>query len=126
MKAKDLKKMLKPLVRECLTEIFAEMKLETIVEGVVKKAAPIRGPSLSAALSNEPQPRVVNEQRKPEITDEEKREMLQKRLGISDAEWKAVYAGTEPLDNDDSGKPELVSESVLQQSGLMKDYSKFV
>jgi len=126
VKSKDLKKMLKPLVRECLTELFAEMKLESIVEGVIKKSSLTRGPSLSEALGRESQSQVVQEQRQVELTTEEKRDMLQKKLGISDDEWRSMYAGTEPLDENDSGGPELVSESVLHQAGLMKDYSKFV
>lgn len=126
MKKSDLKKMIKPLVRECLTEIFAEMKLESIVEGVVQKAAPSRGPSVRDAMGVKPQPQVVQEQRQAEISEEERKDMLKRRLGIDENEWRAMYEGTQPLDEDDTGKPELVSESTLRQSGLMKDYSKFV
>jgi hypothetical protein len=53
------------------------------------------------------------------------------RLGISEEEWRTMYSDTASSDNpiltgDDSDKPELVSESVLRESGLMRDYSKFV
>ena len=36
----DLKKLLKPYVRECLIEVLAEMKLQTMVENVVSKKIP--------------------------------------------------------------------------------------
>lgn len=133
MNSRDLKKIMKPLIRECLTEIFAEMKLESIVEGVVQKSSPLRGSSLGATLNSFTESETVENQRlteervaaKVEITGAEKKDMLKRRLGIDENEWRAMYQGTEPISDEDDG-PELVSESALRQAGLMKDYSKFV
>jgi hypothetical protein len=120
MKPKDLKKLIKPIIRECLTEIFMEMNLEAIVESVIE--------------SRKPEPRqpfipVLSEQR--EESPEERREKMKARLGISEDEWKSVYgdtyedAGSNPILSGEE-KPEYVPENVLRESGLMKDYSRFV
>lgn len=128
MKKAELKKVIKPLIRECLTEIFAEIQLEKIVEGVI--AEQMKARSRSKSFSEE----VLVESREPvqqEPSPEERKEMMMKRLGISEDEWRDMYQDTARSDNpiltgDDSDKPELVSESVLRQTGLYRDYSKFV
>ena len=122
MKKNDLKKVIKPLIRECLTEIFMEMNLEHIVEGVMKKTE--FAPKTS-------EPKVVTESREvpprqPQQLDEspeERRQRVMSKFGVSDIDWAE---GTEPLDDSDEGNPELVSEEILRQTGLYKDYSKFV
>jgi hypothetical protein len=131
VKKSDLKKVVKQLVRESLVEIFAEMRLETIVESAVKK-------HVSSAPAVAPQRRSITEvlgpdevPAQPKPSKEELRAQMMDKLGIDDAEWRAIYADTADSDNpvltgDDSGKPELVSESALRQSGLFRDYSKFV
>jgi hypothetical protein len=129
MKSAELKKLIKPLIRECLTEIFAEIQLEKIVEGVIAEQMKAR-PRSSKSFSEE----VLVEHKEPvrqEPTSEERKEMMMERLGISEQEWRTMYSDTAESDNpilsgDDSDKPELVSENVLRQSGLYKDYSKFV
>lgn len=128
MKSQDLKKLIKPIIRECLTEIFAEIQLEKIVEGVI--AEQMKARPRSKSFSEE----VLVEHKEPvrqEPTPEERKQMMTDRLGISEQEWRTMYSDTAESDNpilsgDDSDKPELVSESVLRQSGLYKDYSKFV
>lgn len=129
MKKSDLKKMIKPLIRECLAEIFMEMNLETIVENVVNRTR-ARSPEVRRTY----EPEVIVEQAhvapappppQPQESPEERRARMMRKLGVSEAEWASMYAGTEPL-SEDVGGPEIVSEEVLRESGLFRDYSKFV
>lgn len=125
MNKKDLKKVIKEMVRESLLEIFAEMKLETIVEQVVKKQGVVKRPvSASSTLREE-----LNST--PRLSKEEVRKKMMENIGVDEDTWANIYEDTATSDNpilggDDSDKPELVSESALKESGLFRDYSKFV
>lgn len=125
MKSKDLKKMIKPLIRECLTEIFAEIQLEKIVKGVMSEQS-IRKPA-SRSFTEE----VLAESVPSQVTAENRKRQVMDKLGISEEEWRTMYSDTDESDHpilsgDESDSPELVSENVLRQSGLLKDYSKFL
>jgi hypothetical protein len=128
MKKKDLKRLIKPMIRECLAEIFMEMNLETIVEGVVRRQIKTRphAPLMTESVIPEAAPAP-----KPPASSQDQKKLMRERLGISEEEWKTMYSDTAESDNpvltgDDNGNSELVSENALRQSGLYKDYSKFV
>jgi hypothetical protein len=126
----DLKKLLKPYVKECLIEVLAEMKLETMVENVVSKKIP--NPNLASRFSVRDTVVVENAQPKEKFTPDKKKIIIEKLVGGNDM-WKDIYENTaqsnnpilDDTDNSDT-KPELVPEHVLESMGLMKDYSKFV
>ena len=54
---------------------------------------------------------------------------MREKYGIDDNTWEAFYADTVESDNPvltNEEKPERVSENVLRQSGLYKDYSRHI
>jgi hypothetical protein len=129
MKKSELKQVVKHLVRESLIEIFAEMKLETIVESAVKKHIKTSSPvttnkrSIAEALEVAPSSAPVSK--------EDMRQKMMETMGVDEDTWRNIYEDTAESDNpvltgDDSDRPELVSEAKLKSSGLMRDYSKFV
>lgn len=60
------------------------------------------------------------------------RERMLKAVGASDDVWRGIYEDTiesgNPLltSSEEEGEGELVSEHLLQESGLMRDYSKHI
>jgi hypothetical protein len=129
--SKDLKKIIKPLIKECLLEIFAEMKLESIVENVVQK----HQSNYSIAEQVIERPMV-----KPAKKSVDKRSLM-KAIGVDESTWANIYDDTLNSGNQilsEAGRnsapksemtfddTELVSESILEQAGLLKDYSKFI
>jgi len=127
----DLKKLLKPYVRECLIEVLAEMKLQTMVENVVSKKIP--NPISPSRLSVKDTIMTEEDQKpKEKLTPDKKKIIIERLVGGNDM-WKDIYENTaqsnnpilDDTDNSDT-KPELVPEHVLESMGLMKDYSKFV
>jgi hypothetical protein len=133
MDNKELKKLVKPLIRECLTEIFAEMNLEKIVEGVVNRSPKTMQTKL---MNNVPSPpKQVNNlsNSKPKINDSS----LRQALNINESEWQNIYGDI--IDNPRllaehsktdrqiaEENKESVPEDVLDNVGLMRDYSKFI
>jgi hypothetical protein len=133
MDKKELKKLVKPLIRECLTEIFAEMNLEKIVEGVVNRSPKTMQTKL---MNNVPSPpKQVNNlsNSKPKINDSS----LRQALNINESEWQNIYGDI--IDNPRllaehsktdrqiaEENKESVPEDVLDNVGLMRDYSKFI
>lgn len=135
MDKKDLKNAIKPLVRECLTEIFAEMQLEKIVENVVTKTLPKQREEVVPEFSM----KQTASERLPVTkvaSSVNKRKLIEEKLGVNDEVWKNIYADTatsaNPIleSNNNSAEnvadTELVPESVLESMGLMKDYSKHI
>lgn len=145
MDEKALKRAIKQLVKESLTEIFAEMKLESIVESAVARKipkAPVAAPvastkqtpaySMREVLREEatPQPRPT----KPTISAAEKKRLIAEKLGVKDDMWANIYADTQSSGNpilessDDDAPPVVgeVPEVVLENMGLMRDYSKHI
>ena len=121
MNSKDLKKLIKQLVKESLTEIFVEMKLETIVENVlVKKITEQK----QATLED------VSEDSFDTSNSKILKEKIRENLRVDDSEWNSIYGNIDvssnPIINDSTTNPELVSKSQLVESGLYRDYSKFV
>lgn len=122
MDSKNLKKVIKQLVRESLVEIFAEMKLESIVESVTKK-------QLAELKIN--QPTVMREVRNS-IPQENKKNLMDKVGNIESDVWRSMYSDVidkgNPILNEarDEGatNPEFVPENVMESLGLMKDYSR--
>ena len=124
MNQKELKSVIKQLVRESLTEIFAEMKLESIVEGVIKK-----NNSVSRDTGSAPARPITESVQHDDSAN--MRSKIREMVGADDSEWADIYKDTVEnghaiLDNDEGSNPEFVSESLLQKHGLMKDYSKFM
>ena len=127
MDSKDLKKVIKQLVKESLTEIFAEMKLETIVETVLdKKIHEVKENKNNKVLEENYD---ISESRQNTNSNELK-EIVKKRLAIDENEGKNIYGNIDlernPIVKGQDTNPELVSKEQLVQSGLYRDYSKFV
>jgi hypothetical protein len=129
--SKDLKKIIKPLIRECLLELFLEMKLESIVEGVVQKQQGTVQAVEQKTVQAQPVRRSTANKRS-----------LMEAIGVDESTWANIYDDTLKYGNsilnertapqngvqqqgsfDDT---ELVSESALEQAGLLKDYSRFI
>lgn len=131
---KDLKNIIKQYVRESLVEIFAEMKLETIVENVLNKKAPIakeapQVPSFSVKevmYGNEQANRSPNQS----ILKEQMKRSFMDKVGVSDGEWNKIYADIDTNNPIMTGEQNPVAtevpEDVLAKMGLMKDYSKHI
>lgn len=131
--SKDIKKIIKPLVKECLLELFAEMKLESIVEGVVNKQQ-LTNQSTAVIVENRQQ------QVQQPIRQKPNKRSLMEAIGVNENTWNDVYADTLKHGNSilkDSGgastptapnydDTESVPEAVLENAGLMKDYSRFL
>jgi hypothetical protein len=133
MNNKELKAVIKEMVRQSLTEIFAEMKLESIVEGVMQRGSS-RSRLTDAVYRDEEAP-VQRQQPRPQPSrqKEQIRESLRKKLHISDSEWTGIYGDIQPDNPIVTGQTgggnfnqESVSEQQLEEIGLMKDYSKFI
>lgn len=133
MNNKELKSVIKEMVRQSLVEIFAEMKLESIVEGVMERSSSkVTRSRLSEVVSREEEAPARPQPRPPTRQKEQIRESLRKKLHISDSEWSNIYEGI-ALDNPivtgqtaGNFNEESVSEEQLEEIGLMKDYSKFI
>lgn len=135
MNNKELKSLIKEMVRESLTEIFVEMKLESIVENVISKS--VRS---SSRLTERNQTETVEETpvySPPKIKPRNNavlRENLRKKLGVSEDQWETIYgdiSDSNPILSSNSSlnentNPEFVPESTLEETGLMKDYSRFL
>jgi len=115
----DLKKLLKPYVRECLIEVLAEMKLQTMVENVVSKKIP--NPISPSRLSVKDTIMTEEDQKpKEKLTPDKKKIIIERLVGGNDM-WKDIYENTaqsnnpilDDTDNSDT-KPELVPEHVLE------------
>lgn len=130
MQKSELKVLIKQLVRESLTEIFAEMRLESIVEGVLKKHQ-------SVVLSEDAEEEPIRPTRPKEDSSVKKRRLME-ALGGEEM-WNNVYGDIEesnPIlsNRSASGAPvpgavdgtEYVKEADLREAGLFKDYSRFV
>ena len=114
--------MIKPLIRECLTELFLEMKLENIIETVVHKK---KRPSFKDAMAPAP---TKQSAKSKEAARKIMTEDIKKRLGVDDSVWETVYADVgdnSVLGDDQSGAP-VVPEAALESRGLFEDYSRFV
>lgn len=144
MDKKELKIVIKEMVRQSLMEIFAEMHLETIVESVVKKQKPV---VVSASTKKQPlrEQFVIEEEdetppprQATSKVDEAKqkailREEMKKKLGVSDEAWKMYYSDIDPTklppgasSPGGNENPESVPEDLLEAAGLMRDYSDFI
>jgi hypothetical protein len=125
MNQKELKSVIKQLVRESLTEIFAEMHLESIVENVIKKSAP-RPVARQELITQNAAPLMESVNEGIDL-----KAKIRSMVAADDSEWADIYKDTVAhghpvIDGEDSCKPELAPESALKQRGFMKDYSKFV
>ena len=105
MNKAELKKMLKPLIKECIKEVvFEEGTLSTIISEVV------RGTS-QQPLVQESQPRVqleTDEQAKRRLQEraeaqKQKRKTLLDSIGRGSYNGVDLFEGTTPLSNRDSG-----------------------
>lgn len=146
MDKKELKSVIKEMVRQSLMEIFAEMHLETIVESVVRKQKPAQAAQKQqlreqfvAEQEQEEERPVVRQTAKPAPkVDEAKqkallREEMRKKLGVSDEAWKLYYSDIDPTKLPPGASspganenPESVPEDLLEAAGLMRDYSEFI
>jgi len=131
MNKKQLKQAIKPLVRECLTEIFAEMRLESIVESVVRRnTVSVKGSRQQTAPP--PQPRQSQVPSSDSVINEIRQRMALSKEELASAygESAAIYEGVAPraMLEEEGTNPEHVPESKLRQPGsiLNRDFSKFL
>lgn len=112
------------MVRESLTEIFAEIHLEKIVEGVISNQR--QGSTLVESISSEQKRNNLTSGHKPQTSE------LKKKLGISEQEWQTFYSniGENTIKKEETIDPkanrQYVSEKLLESNGLMKDYSHLI
>ena len=142
MNKKELKSVIKEMVRQSLMEIFAEMHLETIVESVVKRQKPVstqKQQTLKEQFVVEEERVTSQRQTKPAPkVDEAKqkamlREELRKKMGVSEQSWNMYYSDIDPTklppgasSPGGNENPESVPEDLLEAAGLMRDYSDFI
>jgi len=123
MDKKNFLKILKPLVKECLSEMCIELVAKQIVEASLRKNADIfTSTSNSSSVLSE------NTVNKPKVD----KDAIKRRLNIDESEWESIYSDTLNSDamktfmSNEKENKELVSESSLHQLGLARDYSKFI
>lgn len=138
----DIKKLIKPLiegmVREALLKIFAEMKLETLIENAVNKQQR-NSQAAATVMSENIQASKVS---RPSVPKPNKRSLME-AIGVNENTWNDVYADTLKHGNSVLTAPEAspmsstpqaggfddredAPVSALEQLGLIKDYSRFV
>jgi hypothetical protein len=89
MKKEQLKKILRPLIKECVKEvIFEEGTLSTIISEVVK------GTSSQVVVENNPTP-VVNEQQAQMRLEAQQRQLQEQRKKMLDAIGRDAYNGVD-------------------------------
>jgi hypothetical protein len=137
MNDKQLKVLIKEMVRQSLLEIFAEMKLESIVEGVIKKQS-----TPSRTIKEGVQARETNKEDNSAamIALKRKREMLDK-LQVNKSPISGILKETLEESADEILKesraprhtapqqddPSPLSESDLEELGLFgKDFSQHI
>ena len=120
------------MVRESLTEIFAEIQLESIVEGVINKTKtnPKTHKRSLSEIYNQPEEEEMSKPtliRESKTSIEDRKEKAKRMLGITDDTWNEVYANIKPnnpvLTGATETTVELAPESVLKEKGLLRDYS---
>ena len=104
MNRKDFKRILKPLIKECIKEvIFEEGVLSTVITEVVKGTQTTRNsqPTLQAEQKQQ-----VNHQERQELLEERRKTELERRRKLLDASGLGgvdIFEGTEPLN--EAGRP---------------------
>lgn len=141
MDKKELKSLIKQMVRESLLEVFAEINLSKLVENAVsKKLSNVSRKNVVEAVEDKSQYSLKKQlveqkettQDSPSLQEQKQkvREELHKKYGISKDEFQMIYgniAENNPILTDAKvDDQEKVSESTLLNSGLMRDFSKFL
>jgi hypothetical protein len=128
MDKKELKKIVKQMVQESIAEVFLQLNLETLIEGAIKRTMKQQQPS-RVIKTESPATLVESKKSAPR---EEIRSKIKQLVSPDESEWASIYEdtakhGSPILEGEDgSDRPELVPESLLQESGLLRDFSKFV
>lgn len=134
MNNKELELLIEKIVYKKILKIFAEMKLESIVENVVSRKITSKQQSVIPRNEKLSVKKVFeqeeNFQNKPTISAEEKRKMIIEKIGGDDM-WKNIYADTATSNNpiiegDEGAEQEQVPLNILENMGLIKDYSKHI
>tara|TARA_R110002110_G_scaffold169054_1_gene370799 strand:+ start:443 stop:880 length:438 start_codon:yes stop_codon:yes gene_type:complete len=104
MNRKDFKRILKPLIKECIKEvIFEEGVLSTVITEVVKGTQTTRNSQPTLQVEQKQEANFVNKQ---EILEEKRKAELARRRKLLDASGFGgvdIFEGTEPLR--ESGSP---------------------
>lgn len=139
MNQKELKKVIKHLVKECLFEVLAESVVDNRIRQVVAESVqlPSRSPQglsdeFSEAINNATS--VLSETRSKPVSTPSREDLVRKILGDDmPAGYEDLMLDTVRSDNPilregghDETRQELVSEGQLRSTGLYKDYSRFV
>ena len=132
MNKKELKSLIKEVVKETMAEMMLEMNFSNIIEGALSKGLSV--PVAAKTQLNE-EKRNITEPLRYATPPTKPKTDLRKKLGISENEWKNVYAdiaeSDSPILEENNGansqpKPPEVSVNDLAEAGLYKDYSKFL
>jgi hypothetical protein len=131
---KDLKKIIKEYVRQCLKEILAEQFIENVVKDVISEnfLQASRPSSFKDSVLQENNTENV-EQSKEEM-EERKKMILNKVIDGGEVNpYASIFEDTLNSNNsiltegkNDSDRQEIVSEAALRESGLFKNYDKFL
>ena len=98
MTKKDFKRILKPLIKECIKEVmFEEGVLSTIITEVVKGTRPINSPQPKLQMEKKQQ---VNYQDQRELLEERRKTELERKRKLLDAAGFGgidIFEGTTPI-----------------------------
>ena len=110
MDKNDLKKLLKPLIKECLTEILMEEGLMKIVKENVQRE-PIQ--EKQASYERQEQQFIKDNTQNKKISLQEAKTKLLKEIGINGFD---PFAGSIPPADDETG---IIEEDILPEKKLM-------
>jgi len=98
MTKKDFKRILKPLIKECIKEvIFEEGVLSTVITEVVKSTRPVNSPQPTFQMEQKQQ---VNQQEQRGLLQERRKAELERKRKLLDAAGFGevdIFEGTTPI-----------------------------
>jgi len=120
-------------MKEILAEEFAKMDFEGLIKKVVREEVSLHSTPIPTSRQNSLTESLLTDS--PPPAREPKRKITARDLGIDEETWSSVYSGIEESANPilasspdelDSAKPEHVPEELLEQMGVMRDYSSLI
>ena len=125
MKKSDLKKVLKPIIAECIREsLYEEGLLKNIVSQVVEGYSAGAAPIVETrAVTNAPSEKEVNESRQVKAKLNETKQKMLNAIGQSSYGGVNVFEGTTPMRSADPQAGNVMEGVDPNDSGV--DISKF-
>ncbi len=134
LQVKELKRILKPLVRECINEVLAEQYLKTLAESS-RQAAPRasvigddeRPRSVAEVMDRAAPPPSVPKRQAPDRVDKESlRARLREHAIATDSDMAKLYEDSLETTVPAQENGMDVSEAMMQKVGVYdRDYSKY-